>query len=189
MKRWFPYKENTIDGFFTSLKGDKSFYSTDVQPLYTNGYFDNCLDRAISTYCHTSDTQNGYFLVNLKPHKFQIVGYGVQNRIDGYHNPLHWQLQASVDGLSYDIIDEVEYGKDQCGNGLIRTRTITSTKLYSFFKFYKIGTTCSGATSMNLAEFEIFGRFYPQFLYKYTSNLIFPFRTYICSFLIFFSLI
>ena len=181
MKTIFPYKANTIDGFFTYIKGDRSLYSTDVQPLLSQHYFDYCLDREPQTYCHTSDTTNGYFLVNLKPHKFHITGYGIQNRADGYHNPLHWQLHASVDGLIYDIIDTVDQGSDQCANGQNRTRKVETANLYSFFKFFKTGTTCSGASSMNLAEFEIFGKFFPYFE-KCTKKSFLFFRTWVSTF-------
>ena len=166
MRKLFPYQSDSLDGFFTYLNGSTSYFSTFTHPEFGDKNFNLCLDRKPETYCHTNNSDNGYFLINLKPHQFKISGYNLQNRNtdnQGYHNILNWDILGSNDGISYDIIHSVHSEKNDqnCSAGLKRSfKMTTETNKYSFIKIKQTGTSCGVEDAMNVAEFEMFGEFF-----------------------------
>ena len=169
----FPYKENSLEGVFGL--GVRTFkfpirYGVSLSSAPSIDHkVENCFDGNPLTICHTDAYLNGteYLQIQFYDFKFKIEGFAIQNRPDGYWNPLNYVIQGSNDGINFVNISFFnEISTEVCNSGGIRTRRISTNFLFSFFRLRTTGAACTWNDGMisnkylfNMAEFDLFGYF------------------------------
>ena len=163
----FPYHDKSLNGVFgygiRKLKLNIR-YEVSLSSLYlSNKYWSvlNCFDGKPETYCHTNASAGEYIQVHFLDLFFKIEGFAIQNRADGFHNPLNYVIKGSKNGSFFDNISSFEENpNDVCTNGTIRTNRVKTNTKYSYFRLQMTGMSCTGlTTNMNMAEFDLFGSF------------------------------
>ena len=83
----------------------------------------------------------------------------MQNREDGYWNPIKWTLKGSNNFIDFQDLDRknLESNNANCAGNITRSFIATSDEYFSYFKFETNGKSCGGCNYFNLAEFELFG--------------------------------
>ena len=163
MKLDFPYKEGSMSGVFANLLRKKNVFFCNVS-LFPESNFkvDNCFDGSASTFCHSDrgyDIDKHYIQVQFITTKFKIEGFAIQNRAEGYWNPLNYELQASNNGEDFTSLKNYSENSNKvCTGSQIRTSQISTNRYFSYFRFTMKGETCSsGTTYFNMGELDLFG--------------------------------
>lgn len=118
----------------------------------------NLADRDSNSIAHTQNTQNAWFMVDLKDKTLILSRYSLKARSDlNDHNPRHWKLQASNDSLNWLDLDTQD--TSTLSNGSWYSPPVANqTTGYRYFKLLQTGVNSANLNYFVLAEWELYGK-------------------------------
>ena len=154
--------------------------------IYPGGYYPKNVLYDDNSFFHTGKSIPGEYLqFDFLENLISISSYTIKSRNNGCQSK-NWKVNASIDGIKWNTIDEVIEDTYMCSNLVTKSFSIKDQSKYRFIRFISTGIRCCPDRNfLNIFVIEFFGSInyiyksisYEQYnfksLFKFTFILIF----------------